>query len=95
VPWVTASRELNHAVKESDAGIRFVDLPQVPGFLIKPPAMPVLGDHHEQSGSKRRRGSKEGNLVHHMRTQVWQGDHWVMLMSENYPLERWSRDSTP
>ena len=31
---------------------------------------------------------KEGNLVHHMRTQVWQGDHWVMLLSENYPVEK-------
>ncbi len=31
---------------------------------------------------------KEGNLVHHMRTQVWKDNQWVMLMSENYPVER-------
>jgi len=31
---------------------------------------------------------KEGNLVHHMRTQVWKDNQWVMLLSENYPVER-------
>ena len=31
---------------------------------------------------------KEGNLVHHMNTQVYKGDQWVLLMSENYPATK-------
>ena len=29
---------------------------------------------------------KEGNLVHHMHTQVWKDGKWVLLMSETYPV---------
>jgi len=31
---------------------------------------------------------KEGNLVHHMNTQVYKDDKWVMLMSETYPVNK-------
>jgi len=31
---------------------------------------------------------KEGNLVHHMHTQVWKDGKWVLLMSETYPAEK-------
>jgi branched-chain amino acid transport system substrate-binding protein len=31
---------------------------------------------------------KEGNLVHHMNTQVYKGDQWVMLLSETYPVNK-------
>jgi len=31
---------------------------------------------------------KEGNLVHHMNTQVYKGDQWVLLMSETYPVDK-------
>jgi branched-chain amino acid transport system substrate-binding protein len=31
---------------------------------------------------------KEGNLVHHMQTQVWKDGKWALLMSETYPVEK-------
>lgn len=31
---------------------------------------------------------KEGNLVHHMHTQVWKDGKWVLLMSETYPVQK-------
>jgi branched-chain amino acid transport system substrate-binding protein len=31
---------------------------------------------------------KEGNLVHYMNSQVWKGDKWVLLQTENYPVAK-------
>jgi chromosome segregation protein len=31
---------------------------------------------------------KEGNLVHHMHSQIWKDGKWTMLMSEKYPIEK-------
>ena len=33
-------------------------------------------------------GDKEGNLVHHMQTQVFKDGKWVFLMSETYPVDK-------